>query len=249
MEATIRAGASRHVAAAVGASLFRCTTSRTECADIGDEFLSERISAVSQSLRAHREDCLKLGKNIHNAITAAALAGGNVKENMIIHKRANVAKHEGLHVDQPLRQVRQRRGGKQDAGVHSPSPASAKATPIHSTPELSRSCFHAGVQCDVPTHVESECQTMVHPSPSKADVSCHADGNMIRSEVERNRPEAELMEAFQAKVDAHKAKFPGGKLPSELRDFHSYLAYQAKFMQPPEIDKFMCLLCGKYPRQ
>ena len=46
-----------------------------------------------------------------------------------------------------------------------------------------------------------------------ADASCSADERLIKAELERMRPEASIKEEWQAKIDAHQERYPGGRLP------------------------------------
>ena len=51
------------------------------------------------------------------------------------------------------------------------------------------------------------------------DFECQAMDSIIRAECALAASESVHREEFQKKIDEHQARYPGGKLPYELRDF------------------------------
>ncbi len=111
MEATVRGGASRQVAAAVAAAMFR-SVSVTGCTVV-DELVNDRLDMLAPCLRAQVTAGLQSGQDVHTA-------RGLVEPDVVL--RGNVARHAGFDSGQPLGDVpaahlkRLQRGGQEKAG-------------------------------------------------------------------------------------------------------------------------------------
>lgn len=77
------------------------------------------------------------------------------------------------------------------------------------------------------------------------EVGCEAVANEIVRETERTRPESAFRFEFQARVDAHKTRYPGGTLPSELRDFGTYFWERKKWLDKEALQALRCAFCGQ----
>lgn len=95
LAAAVAANASRHVAAAVAASLFRLVLASDDLHMPGDDMFEERVDVVRKSMSIHRQDCRELGFGVHKAANAAVLIGGtSLEEKLHAHRLAGTAKHE-----------------------------------------------------------------------------------------------------------------------------------------------------------
>ena len=62
-----------------------------------DHDIAERAAIVAHSLAIHKQDCVKLGHDVHYAASAATLVGGDdMAEKLALHRRAGLAKHSGF---------------------------------------------------------------------------------------------------------------------------------------------------------
>ena len=83
--------------------------------------------------------------------------------------------------------------------------------------------------------------------PHVADAECQAKENTIRAECILAAPVAVHKQEFQRKIDEHQGRYPGGTLPSELRDFADYMGRLSSSLESAEREKMRCLSCGHYP--
>ena len=81
--------------------------------------------------------------------------------------------------------------------------------------------------------------------------ACQANSREISAEVDRAMTDPEIVARWQKRVSDHQARYPGGKLPSELRDLDAFKIDGLKMMSMEErLNErctLACLKCGQIP--
>lgn len=78
----------------------------------------------------------------------------------------------------------------------------------------------------------------------KVDAACEATEREIFRETERARADWSFREECQKKVDAHKARYPGGTLPADIRDVEEYVVRRKNQLKIIGQKVPRCQFCG-----
>ena len=81
--------------------------------------------------------------------------------------------------------------------------------------------------------------------PEVTDAACFAEAQVINRETEQTMPDAAIRAEWQDRVDAHTNRYPGGKLPCELRSYTDYREMRNKRLSATGSLPPRCQFCGK----
>ena len=93
--------------------------------------------------------------------------------------------------------------------------------------------------------VDAGTQTDETVAQQTASIGNQAVEHEIYRETERTRPDWSFRDESQKRVDEHKARYPGGTLPMELRDVEKYIAGRKGHLSASSQRVPTCMFCGK----